>query len=122
VPHGGERRGFGLFSNDFSERGQIVCVSREKFEAWIFERGREIFAAAKFQVVNARDARAAGKQGVHEMAADESGGTGDETIRLHEPAKLNPSRRRMSRREAGHQGNELESGNPVWHVLLAKFS
>jgi hypothetical protein len=35
------------------------------------------------------------------MAADETGGTSDETIVLHETKKLNPSRRQMSRREAG---------------------
>ena len=62
----------------FPHGGQIIQVGLEKFEARIFERGGEVFAPAEFQIVNAGDRRAAREQRVHEMAADESGGAGDE--------------------------------------------
>jgi hypothetical protein len=55
------------------------------------------------------------------MTADEPSRAGDKTIRLHEQRELNPSRHRMSRREAAHRENEIESGGSVWHVLRCQI-
>jgi hypothetical protein len=69
-----------LPGDDATGLGKVIDVRLEKFEVRIFQRAGEIFAATQFQIVNAGDSRAAREQRVHKMAADESGGTGNETI------------------------------------------
>ena len=80
MPGRGEWRGAGLLGDDFAGRDRIIDVRLEELEARVFERGRQVLAPAQFQVVNAGDHRAAREQRVHEMAADESCGTGDQTV------------------------------------------